>query len=602
MQYISKKLTKLISGLVLSSFFLWPAYHANAEDAGGILGGLGGDWESIAKLALGDGLPMGGNSKYTWIDVNSDVKTLVFCQTSAASPSIGDTGTAFCIFTPRNTSQYKFKAVPNFVALPMEFTEEGKQSFSLGPVEIRPVQQLQSNGKWGPVQDGNAPYGQSIAQINTVVYSGANSTSEDESMYTQPLAPIESNLDSSANNLASRAAITNDSSDNGTLDSLLDSGVAPGELKFNDATNDSSSFAAYSPEIIGGDYSDDSKYQAVQGSFELNPNATSNDNNGLAAVTPTDSSLLNGDNGTGLNGGSLDSPDLGEFNGVIADNTSKSDPLNSSSSGYNGSGSSYGDYMDRALGDLADAFNSSDDDWTNSNNGNTGESLLDDYFNGVEYDNQDIPGGLTNDLLGVGDAIFTEEAVDNLVERYGEDGEELPEGGLLASVDENGFVAYGANEQAPEGGFNSQDDGVFGLVDLASAYQDGIAGLDGLRNNNGMNSSNNNLLGNIDGNNQSNLSKRLRQLIGGDDSAIAAAATASDQELFDMAKQMLLSNGLNLDDIRRGRNYSPNSAWTDPTLAWDFNRIPSLLRRHRINLTNANRDTTGQARATNRGK
>ena len=41
---------------------------------------------------------------------------------------------------------------------------------------------------------------------------------------------------------------------------------------------------------------------------------------------------------------------------------------------------------------------------------------------------------------------------------------------------------------------------------------------------------------------------------------------------------------MSLDDLRRGKNYDPNSAYTEPNAAWDMNRITTLLTNKKIKL------------------
>ena len=52
--------------------------------------------------------------------------------------------------------------------------------------------------------------------------------------------------------------------------------------------------------------------------------------------------------------------------------------------------------------------------------------------------------------------------------------------------------------------------------------------------------------------------------------------------MYAIAKQVLLNAGFDIDDIMNGRNYSEGSAYTDPSDAWDFNRITTLMKARKI--------------------
>lgn len=70
----------------------------------------------------------------------------------------------------------------------------------------------------------------------------------------------------------------------------------------------------------------------------------------------------------------------------------------------------------------------------------------------------------------------------------------------------------------------------------------------------------------------------------GDDNSInkTTQGTLSIQDMYAIAKQILLNAGFDIDDIMNGRNYSKGSAYTDPSDAWDFNRITTLMKSRKI--------------------
>lgn len=236
--------------------------------------------------------------------------------------------------------------------------------------------------------------------------------------------------------------------------------------------------------------------------------------------------------------------------------------------GSNGSNSSDSPWKN-IFGD--NGFNSNPSDWNRSDSGDKGDSNLDGFFGGVDGAEGDIPGGLTDDLLGVGD--LGDDAGDG----YNNMGD-VVEGDGSYSGDNVGGDYYGGDNNY-NGGDNDgySGDGGLGFQDLAQMYKDGLNGLDGLNGNNGE------LLGEIEGSNS--LAKKLKDLMGGDKSSNNnLKSTASDQELFDVASKLLQAAGYSLGDLKNGKTYDSNSAYTEPTTAWDFNRITTLLKKNRIKL------------------
>ena len=103
-----------------------------------------------------------------------------------------------------------------------------------------------------------------------------------------------------------------------------------------------------------------------------------------------------------------------------------------------------------------------------------------------------------------------------------------------------------------------------------------------------MNGDNNGLLGDIVGADKLG-DKAMDSILGAGQLLTGAKrGTASDQELYEFARKWLLANGFTAADIANGKNYDPNSAYTEPTKAWDMNRITTLLKGRKITLTSPN--------------
>lgn len=231
----------------------------------------------------------------------------------------------------------------------------------------------------------------------------------------------------------------------------------------------------------------------------------------------------------------------------------------------------YGDIIDDMLGDDRNSsYDSPNMDWGSSNSGvnggDLGEDNLDGYFNGIE-DAGDLPDGITVD----GD--FPEQEGDGYVDDgVYTDGQVPAEGGYVDNG--NGGTQY--NGSAPLGDFDG----------MPSAYQAAVSALDGTGSGkDGKDGgSADGIFGDIgDGN---SLNDRIKNLLGQDRSVSGnKKGVASDQDLFDYAKKFLLANGYTAADIAKGRNYDDGSAYTEPTAAWDMNRITTLLRGRKISLT-----------------
>lgn len=278
--------------------------------------------------------------------------------------------------------------------------------------------------------------------------------------------------------------------------------------------------------------------------------------------------IKNGDNGA--NGGDGAN---GANGGAGANGTNGKDGSNNNTYGND----NYGRLIDKLLNNGSGSYNSGDNDWANSNKGEGGLGNLDSYFNGIDG-NEELPNGLTNDILGVEDMLGNgETAIDTDGDGIA-DSVQTPDGNVV------GMEEYLANKDADgagngddyydgsgDGGF---DDGNLSAIQDLMGMMDGMSDADGDGSMNGLNAND-------------SLASRIESLLRAqptDTDSGNGDQTASDQYLFDLAKKLLMANGMSLDDIAKGRNYDSNSAYTEPMRAWDMNRITTLLRAKKISL------------------
>lgn len=272
--------------------------------------------------------------------------------------------------------------------------------------------------------------------------------------------------------------------------------------------------------------------------------------------------------------GTIKNGDNGANGGDGANGTNGKDGSNGNNTYGN---DNYGRLIDKLLNNGSGSYNSGDNDWANSNKGGSGLSNLDSYFNGMDG-NEELPNGLTNDILGVEDMLGNgETAIDTDGDGIA-DSVQTPDGNIV------GMEEYLANKDADgagngddyydgsgDGGF---DDGNLSAIQDLMGMMDGMSDADGDGSMNGLNAND-------------SLASRIESLLRAqptDTDSGNGDQTASDQYLFDLAKKLLMANGMSLDDIAKGRNYDPNSAYTEPMRAWDMNRITTLLRAKKISL------------------
>jgi hypothetical protein len=263
-------------------------------------------------------------------------------------------------------------------------------------------------------------------------------------------------------------------------------------------------------------------------------------------------------------------------------------PWNPNSSSSNGGssnlpwgGSSYGKGSGSNAGTSSGgSFNSSDHDWMKSSGGGKGVKNLDEFFGGDKNNSfnspsRDYPGGLTTDSFGL-------------------DGGEPDENGDMPLFNSSGIDTYGKAGYNPadfvdeNGNLVSDSDfsssGEFGGSNLSNILQDSLH--DGL-NGGDVNGNGTSLFESADKSNS--LAGMIHSLLSGEENGFSAnndKSTLSNQDLFDIAKRLLLEAGFSEDDIRKGLNYDKDSAYTEPNVAWDFNRMTTLLKGRKVKFDN----------------
>ena len=225
----------------------------------------------------------------------------------------------------------------------------------------------------------------------------------------------------------------------------------------------------------------------------------------------------------------------------------------------NNSSSNYGDILNELLRDNGNSYNSDDSDWLSSNGGSSGTDDLDDYLNGTDLESDDIPDGLSEDVLGVDEDLLGNSSSDE----WESDGDGSEYGDEYGEGTSDGTTVDNA-EEFSEGA----------LQELMGAL-DGITGgtSGSLNGTDGTGSSGSSLA--------STLSNFLHKALDDSDKGIVGTG-ATEQELFDFAKKLLMANGISLEDILKGKTYDKGSAYTEPRQAWDMNRITTLLKKGKI--------------------
>ena len=248
-----------------------------------------------------------------------------------------------------------------------------------------------------------------------------------------------------------------------------------------------------------------------------------------------------------------------------------------STNGSSGSGTDYGDLIDDLLNDN-NSYNSGNNDWASSNGDTDGTSNLDDYFNGLGDESESLPDYLTDDILGVDADLLGMEAVDT-------DGD-----GVADSVQLENGETVSPDEYMAVKADTADGDSYYGYDQSGSAasdddlYNGGLSLQDFLNSVGGLNENGDDRLNGLSDNNS--LADRIKNLINEktDTSSGNGDQSMTEQQLFDMAKKLLMANGMSVDDIAKGKNYDKDSAYTEPVNAWDMNRITTLLKAKKIKL------------------
>ena len=315
------------------------------------------------------------------------------------------------------------------------------------------------------------------------------------------------------------------------------------------------------------------------GSFDT---STTDTEGGLTSTGSTTDS-------TDVNGGSSICPDgtyycSSDTTSTLTDDTTDSSGSGSSGSYYSGSsgsGTDYSDLIDDLLNDN-NSYNSGNNDWASSNGDTDGTSNLDDYFNGMGDDSENLPDYLTDDILGVDADLLGMEAVDTDGDGVAdsvqlENGETVsPDEYMAVKADGAGVDSYSGYDQS---GAASDDD----LYNGGLSLQDFLDSVNGLN----SNGTGDDRLNGLSDNNS--LADRIKNLISEktDTSSGNGDQGMTEQQLFDMAKKLLVANGMSMEDIAKGKNYDKDSAYTEPSNAWDMNRITTLLKAKKIKLEGA---------------
>ena len=296
-------------------------------------------------------------------------------------------------------------------------------------------------------------------------------------------------------------------------------------------------------------------------------------------------------------------------------NSSLSDAIyNSDNKKFDGSGNYNGDYnggdysgstgdyssgsLNDMYGDGDDSFNSEGADWNSSNSdGNLEGTDTDSYFNSsnnYSIDGVNV-GGLTNDILGIGDNTFSTSG-------YGDN--EFNSSNGMDGIDGNVSDLAGlstTNEAGVPGYYDNQGNFVPYDKDAYKKFQEINAerikngqepltwaefmqqyyggGTNGFGNEYGQTGRNGSSLSST----IESLKDKIASILGGE-----KVATMTEQQMFDAAKKFLLANGYSLDELLKGANYDGGSVYTEPQYAWDMNRITKLIKLNKIEITDEN--------------
>ena len=509
------------------------------------------DTSLIDAFMMTNGLKISSDVKY-YYSAPENTKMFVQCTAKGSKskhPTVGDTGTYVCMVRDMSNS---IKITQNIQSKTIKFTEEGLKAYNIPFTGLMITDVVGSDG-YRKNQQVDFMVTLSInvepKQSDTAI---SDTASETGSAATDPsVTTISTGTDDTVKDVANDGSLTCDDgsywcpeeakgNQNGTINDPANNGGSSG-------TSTKSCTSDGTCTTQNCDSAGNCKVQTCDSAGNCTTEVCLSD----GTCKPIPGGGAQPGKGSGLNPGNIPTPNAG---------------------GNTTSGSDYSDLLRHLLDDNNGSYDAGDNNWIDSSDPTDTSGNLDDYF-GNDVDDGNTPDGMTDDLTG-GDDNGGDAYVNN--DGYGDDGSGGGDGDVNVDYMGDGNNYYG------DGDNGNSDDGDSGLPlqDLQAKYEDGLAGLDGL------NGDNSGLLGAINAKGaDSSLAQKLKELIGDGSITNNRRGTATDQELYDMAKKLLLASGYTLDQIKNGKNYDPNSAYTEPSTAWDMNRITTLLKGKRISLT-----------------
>lgn len=560
--------------------------------------GMGaGKYDSVgsALLSMMGGIPIGKTVTYGF--QYTGIRAFPICASNKSAPEVGDRVIGVCYNVP--IGPVKSNPVVGFTTFQAE--EGGAQS---GTVQFN-TETVINRGRGN---DAETIKGTLTAQINADVYQGSTGLSG-----TGGLTGYGGNEWGWSNGIAPNSKTSTSSwksQDVTAEDACTKYGVACGKSK-EEANKEMCS--KYNVGCKNDGKSGFSK-EAVDRANKTGDICGSLGNEFCGSQSPPKANQIDWKNGKGIgdqinnllndkNGsrGSSSSSSRGSSSGGSSSGGSSSGGSSSGknssnfNSGNSNSGDSYGgkgssnSYGVKGSGSIPSSsngngsFNSSDNDWMKSSGGGKGVKNLDEFFGGNKNNafnspSGDYPRGLTTDSFGL-------------------DGAEPDENGNMppfnsSGIDTYGKAGYNPSDFVDENGnpisdsdFNSTDS--FGENNFSNILQDSLH--DGL---NGGSINGSGLNGNDifeDSSKSNSLANMIHSLLSGEESGFGAnndKSTLSNQDLFDIAKRLLLEAGFTEDDIKKGLNYDKDSAYTEPNVAWDFNRMTTLLKGRKVKFDN----------------
>lgn len=516
------------------------------------------DLSALAGLA-GLGLKMNDRTRYVY-SLPKGLNAVILCRatnSAAKYPKSGETGSYACHLMKTKSDSY-FHFPTGYVTGSLQYDGTGKQRITLE----------MAYSKVEGYEEGIPKENQSTIPITIVADVGDTATAISPSSGVSWNDPIDTDTtgngkwDGYVDDPWAGFGDDNSSSSGGTSDTEWDNSFprTDPDTEYNNGKGPCSDGSYFCPEETRSH--DDGTLPTPDTSWQSPTNTDGSQN--TPSDTPQDSSG---------NGGGNEYSDGG-------DTPSKTLPEQTWERDTGDGGIDYGNIIDDMLGDDRNSsFDSPNVDWSisNGNGGDDGDTDLDDYFNGIE-DTDSIPEGMTEDLGlgGLSEEVTDGGSADSYTWNEGDNGNVSYDG----SGSEDGGGYY---DDSGDTGFPATNNGVSSLSDdIAAAYDEALGMLDG---SGSKGDGGNSLLGDMGG--DDSLASRIKKLTGDDSSLFGTKkGSATEQDLGDMAKDMLQKQGYNLSDIASGHNYDANSAYTEPSYAWDMNRITTLMRGKKLSLSN----------------